>query len=125
VHRLPPRGLASHRDAINHNLGAASLRDDLADDSKEGAIMSHRGRLVAIFIMCAIVTVVFVAIAVSAHPAHCQGLSCPSGGGAASTGSGTSAWAMVGDIGSAVGGAGALVSGIQPLRKRAASDKAH
>jgi hypothetical protein len=77
----------------------------------------NRGRWVAIFLALAVITVVFIVIAVSAHTTPCKGLSCPSGGGAAEAASGTSLWTVVGGVGGGVSGLGTLLSGIAALRK--------
>jgi hypothetical protein len=76
-----------------------------------------RGRWLAIFAGLAVLTIVFIVIAISAHTTPCKGLSCPSGGGAAQAPSGTSVWTAVGDIGGALSGVGALLSGLAAFRK--------
>jgi hypothetical protein len=51
---------------------------------------NHKGRNFGIFLCLVLVTIILFGISAATHQAPCQGLSCPSGGGAsASSGSNT------------------------------------
>ena len=76
-----------------------------------------RRRWAGIFLALAVITVVFIVIAVTAHSAPCHGLSCPSGGGAAQAAPGTSIWTVVGGGVGGLSGLGTLLSGLAALRK--------
>jgi hypothetical protein len=60
------------------------------DEEKRVMMASHKGRNFGIFLGLVLVTIILFGISAATHQASCQGLSCPSGGGAsASSGSNT------------------------------------
>jgi hypothetical protein len=85
-----------------------------------GMASGSRGRRRAVFVCLSIATVVLVAVTIAlatASPAHCSGLSCPSGGGAGTGGGGSSVWPAVTGACAVIGAIGTLLQGIAAFRK--------
>jgi hypothetical protein len=77
-----------------------------------------RARRVAWFLSLAFATVVLAIVAATLHkPASCHGLSCPSGGGAASSATSTSPLASAAEVATVVCATGTLLQGLAALRK--------
>jgi len=80
----------------------------------------NRRRRVVVFVCLGLATVVLavtaISLALGTSAVPCHGLSCPSGGGAASS-SGSSAWPAITGVAAIIGAVGTLLQGIAAFRK--------